>query len=188
MRGAEALIPPLIGRPGAMHHATRHRMDRRANGGGEIDAVVEVPLIGVDPRTEGRVHLIRHEAPAEGPDEMRLVLSAIRRFLMIASWFFTHLSLSPFRLINAVSIPAASIYAGAITVTVPFEPLYLSAPSSTYKIPPPAGLTDGATEASRRRFRYLKTHWNLLILGLGLFKYPFSKLTINCIALSLSSF
>jgi hypothetical protein len=38
-------------------------------------------------------------------------------------------------------------YAGAILVIVPFAPRYLSAPSSTYNIPPPAGFTDGTTEA-----------------------------------------
>jgi predicted nucleotide-binding protein len=37
--------------------------------------------------------------------------------------------------------------AGAMTVTVPLDPRYLSAPSSTYRIPPLAGFTDGATEA-----------------------------------------
>ena len=34
-----------------------------------------------------------------------------------------------------------------MTVTVPFDPRYLSAPSSTYKIPAPAIFADGATEA-----------------------------------------
>ena len=34
-------------------------MDRCANGSGQIDAVVEVPAISVDARTEGRVHLVR---------------------------------------------------------------------------------------------------------------------------------
>ena len=37
--------------------------------------------------------------------------------------------------------------AGAMIVTVPLDPRYLSAPSSTYRIPPLAGFTDGATEA-----------------------------------------
>jgi hypothetical protein len=38
-------------------------------------------------------------------------------------------------------------YAVAIVVIAPFDPRYLSAPSSTYNIPPPAGFTDGTTEA-----------------------------------------
>jgi hypothetical protein len=38
-------------------------------------------------------------------------------------------------------------YAGATVVIVPFGPRYLSSPSSTYNIPPPAGFTDGGTDA-----------------------------------------
>src|SRR6266446_4897664 len=38
-------------------------------------------------------------------------------------------------------------YAGATVVIVPFDPRYLSSPSSTYNIPPPAGFTDGGTDA-----------------------------------------
>jgi hypothetical protein len=33
-----------------MRHAIRHGMDRRAMGSGQIDAIVEIPAIGVDPR------------------------------------------------------------------------------------------------------------------------------------------
>ena len=55
-----------------MHHAIRHGMDRRANGSGQIDAVVEVPAIRVDARTEGRVHFVRRDALVEGPDEKRV--------------------------------------------------------------------------------------------------------------------
>jgi hypothetical protein len=69
-------------------------MDWRAGGSGQIDAVMEIPAVGVDPRTEGRVHLVRHEAPAEGPDEVSLVLNTSRSFLAIASRFVTHFLLS----------------------------------------------------------------------------------------------
>jgi hypothetical protein len=61
-----------------MHHATRHRMDRCANGSGQIDAVVEIPAIGVDPRTIGRVHFIRRVAPAERPDEGVIAFSVTK--------------------------------------------------------------------------------------------------------------
>src|SRR5436309_7353559 len=38
-------------------------------------------------------------------------------------------------------------YAGAIVVIAPFYPRYLSAPSSTYNISPPAEFTEGTIEA-----------------------------------------
>ena len=60
----------LIRWPGAMHRAICHSVDGCAEGGGEVDAVVEVPAISIDTRAEGRVHLVwRSSTLAEGPDE-----------------------------------------------------------------------------------------------------------------------
>jgi hypothetical protein len=36
----------------------------------EVDAVVEIPAISVDTRTEGGVHFVERWAVAEGPDEV----------------------------------------------------------------------------------------------------------------------
>jgi hypothetical protein len=67
-------------------------MDRCAKGSGQIDAVMEVPAIGVDTRTEGRVHLVwRGGALAEGPDEVTGTLSAGRHILTRIFCFVTHL-------------------------------------------------------------------------------------------------
>src|SRR4030095_9588958 len=84
MGGAETLIR----RPGAMHHAISHGMDRHADRTGQVDAVVEVPAIRVDTWTVGRVHLIRRGgAVAERPDEATGALSAKRSFLASVSCF-----------------------------------------------------------------------------------------------------
>jgi len=50
--------------------------------------------------------------------------------------------------VRCVDDARAAGQAGAIVVTVPAEPRYLSAPFSTKRTPPPLGLTDGATSAS----------------------------------------
>jgi hypothetical protein len=69
MGGPEALPRPrFIRRPGSMHYGVRHGMDRRADGSGEVDAVMKVPAISVNPRPEGRIHLVRLGRRAEGPD------------------------------------------------------------------------------------------------------------------------
>ena len=64
-----------------MHRAICHSVDGCAEGGGEVDAVVEVPAISIDTRPEGRVHLVwRSSTLAEGPDEETSVLRAKKTF------------------------------------------------------------------------------------------------------------
>jgi len=62
-----------------MYDAIRDGMDRRANGSRQVDAVVEVPPVSVDTRSEGRVHFVwRGTTLAERPDEVGVALSGIR--------------------------------------------------------------------------------------------------------------
>ena len=52
MRGAKTLTRPgFIRRPGTMHHASRHGMDRRADASRQVYAVMKIPTIRVDTRT-----------------------------------------------------------------------------------------------------------------------------------------
>jgi hypothetical protein len=60
----------LIRRPGAIHYAIRYSIDRRAECGGQIDSVVEIPAVSVDTPAERPVHLIRRDkALAKRPNE-----------------------------------------------------------------------------------------------------------------------
>ena len=59
-----------------MHRASCHGMDRRANGSRQIDAVMKIPAISVDTRTEGRIHFVWRGGFVEGPEEVSRVSSA----------------------------------------------------------------------------------------------------------------
>lgn len=53
---------------------------------------MEVPAISVDTQTVGPVHLVRHEAFAEKPDEVTGALSTRKHVITRIFYFVTHLS------------------------------------------------------------------------------------------------
>src|SRR5262249_14200245 len=77
---AETLTQPdFIRRPGTVHRTICYGMDRRANRSGQVDAVMEVPAIGVDARAVRRVHLIGCCGLAKWPNKI------CRHFVLLSS-------------------------------------------------------------------------------------------------------
>ena len=61
---------PLSAGPARCTTPAATGMDRCTNRSGQVDAVMEIPAISVNTRTEGRVHFVGRGAVAEWPDEV----------------------------------------------------------------------------------------------------------------------